>query len=248
MAEGGLQSVSRAFAVLDAVAADGGESGVTSIAVRTGLADSTVHRLLGTLVELGCLRRLPTRRYVLAPRLVRLGAAAAQGIGARAVPLLRRLVGALGESANLAVLSGDQAEYVAQAPSAHAMRLFTEVGRAVDLHSTGVGKAMLSALPEETARAIIARTGLPPRTEHTVTDADELLGQLSAARAAGYCLDEEEQELGVRCVAVPVPVSDGVVFAVSVSGPIQRMPDELVERAIPLLRDAAAQIVTLVAE
>lgn len=248
MPAGGLQSVSRAFAILDAVAADGGESGVTSVAARTGLAESTVHRMLASLVELGCLRRLPSRRYVLASRLVRLGGAAARGIGSQAAPILRRLVDALGESANLAVLSGDQAEYVAQAPSAHAMRLFTEVGRTVDLHCTGVGKAMLAALPDETARAIIDRSGLPARTVHTITDADVLLLQLSAAREVEYCLDEQERELGVRCVAVPIPVSEAVVFAVSVSGPVQRMSPELVDRAIPLLRDAAVEIGSLIGE
>jgi len=246
MSEGGLQSVNRAFAVLDAVAADGGESGVTSIAARTGLAESTVHRMLATLVELGCLRRLPSRRYALAPRLVRLGAAAARGMGSEAMPVLRRLVDALGESANLAVLSGSQAEYVAQAPSAHTMRLFTEVGRKVDLHCTGVGKAMLSTLSDDAVRTIAARTGLAPRTSYTVTDVDDLLAQLDEARRVGFAMDEQEQELGVRCVAVPIALSGDIVFAVSVSGPTQRMSAELIERAVPRLRAAAAEIATLV--
>ena len=246
MSEGGLQSVNRAFAVLDAVADDGGESGVSSVAARTGLAESTVHRMLATLVELGCLRRLPSRRYALAPRLVRLGAAAARGMGSEAMPVLRRLVEALGESANLAVLSGSQAEYVAQAPSAHTMRLFTEVGRKVDLHCTGVGKAMLSTLSDDAVRTIAARTGLAPRTSYTVTDVDDLLAQLDEARRVGFALDEQEQELGVRCVAVPIALSGDVVFAVSVSGPTQRMSAELIERAVPLLTDAAAEIATLV--
>jgi len=162
------------------------------------------------------------------------------------MPVLRRLVDALGESANLAVLSGSQAEYVAQAPSAHTMRLFTEVGRKVDLHCTGVGKAMLSTLSDEAVRAIAARTGLAPRTSYTVTDVDDLLAQLDEARRVGFALDEQEQELGVRCVAVPIALSGDVVFAVSVSGPTQRMSAELIERAVPLLTDAAAEIATLV--
>ncbi len=248
MSDGGIQSVRRAFAVLDAVAASGGQAGITALAAETGLAESTVHRMATSLVELGCLRRLPDRRYALASRLVRLGAAATKGIGHQAEPTLRALVDALGESANLATLAGDKAEYIAQAPSRHSMRMFTEVGRKVDLHCTGVGKAILSALPDDGVERIVDQTGLPARTAHSITDKPRLLEELARAREAGYCLDEEEQELGVRCVAMPIRISDFAILAVSVSGPTLRMNDELVSRAVPLLRDAARQIGALVQE
>lgn len=243
--DGGLQSVVRAFAVLDAVAAAGGQAGITVIAGATGLAESTVHRIAATLVGLGALRRLPDRRYALAARLVRLGADAASVVAAEAAPVLARLVAALGETANLATLSGDQAEYVAQAPSPHMMRTFTEVGRKVDLHCTGVGKAILSALPGDRVEAILDRTGMARRTAFSIVDRSVLRTELDAARRRGWCLDEEEQELGIRCIAMPLPVAGPVYYAVSVSGPLPRMTDELIERAAPLLADAAREIAGL---
>jgi len=243
--EGGLQSVVRAFSVLDAVASAGGQAGISTIAAATGLAESTVHRMAATLVDLGALRRLPDRRYGLAARLVRLGAAAASVVAGEAGPILARLVAALGESANLATLSGDQAEYVAQAPSPHTMRTFTEVGRRVDLHCTGVGKALLSALPDERVDAILERTGMARRTAHSVVDPSALRAELDQARARGWCIDEEEQELGVRCIAMPIPVDGPVYYAVSVSGPLPRMTDALLERAAALLADAAREIAGL---
>jgi IclR family transcriptional regulator, acetate operon repressor len=88
----------------------------------------------------------------------------------------------------------------------------------VAAHSTGVGKAMLAGLPGPEVRALATRTGLVPVTEHTVTGVDELLERLDAVRVRGFALDEEEQELGVRCVAVAVP-GEGPLLAVSVSGP-----------------------------
>ena len=243
--EGGLQSVVRAFAVLDAVSAAGGQAGISAIAATTGLAESTVHRMAATLVDLGALRRLPDRRYALAARLVRLGASAASVVAGDAGPVLARLVAELGESANLATLSGEQAEYVAQAPSPHTMRTFTEVGRRVDLHCTGVGKAILSALPDERVDAILDRSGLPRRTVHSIVDRAALRAELTEARARGWCIDEEEQEVGVRCIAMPIPVNGPVYYAVSVSGPLPRMTDALLERAAALLADAAREIAGL---
>ncbi|OJX67084.1 MAG: hypothetical protein BGO95_10160 [Micrococcales bacterium 73-13] len=244
--DGGLQSVRRAFAILDAVAAGGDAgTGVTAIAAATGLAESTAHRIAATLVSLGALRRLPDRRYALASRLIWLGAAAASASIDRAVPVLTRLVETLGESANLAVLSGDRAEYVAQIPSPHSMRMFTEVGRRAELNCTGVGKAMLSALPDDRIEAIIARTGLPQKTEHSISEPDALWAEIAAARARGWVLDEQEQELGMRCIAAPIAGPAGDVYAVSVSGPLTRITDALIERAVPLLTGAAEEIAGL---
>lgn len=241
-----VQSVARTFAVLDALAdatAASPSAGLTTIAETAGLAESTTHRLLATLVGLGVVRRLPDRGgYALGVRLVRLGAAATPALSAAMRPILEDLVDEIGESANLAMLVGDQAEYVAQAPSRHAMRMFTEVGRRVDLHCTGVGKAMLSTLSAERAAELVARASLPARTTHTLTDRRALLDAVALTRERGWCLDEQEQELGVRCVAVPIPQTDARSYAVSVSGPLTRMSDDLVARAVPALQASAARI------
>ncbi|CAN5396313.1 allantoin degradation transcriptional regulator AllR [soil metagenome] len=236
---GGVQSLHRSLDLLEIVAAGGGHMAIGEIAAASDIPLPTIHRLLRTLVERGYMRQLPNRRYALGFRLVNLGTAANGMVGANAEPILAELVAALGETANLAMLSGDHAEYVAQVPSRHAMRMFTEVGRRVELHCTGVGKALLSQLNAEQVAAIVARVGLPAYTDHTITTAPALSEALSQIRGRSYAIDQEEQELGVRCVAVPVPSSR---MAVSVSGPLSRMTDDVVARAVPLLQAAAARL------
>src|SRR5574340_1135244 len=158
---GGVQSVERAFDVLEIMATAGGSIGLSELAEAAGLPLPTIHRLTRTLVARGSVRQLPSRRYALGQKMIRLGESATQLIGAWSRPHLAELVKATGETANMAVLDGTAAVYVAQVPSEHAMRMFTEVGRRVYLHCTGVGKALLSQLPDETVRNLLGRTGMP---------------------------------------------------------------------------------------
>ena len=239
---GGVQSVQRAFDLLEIVVAGGGEMAIGEISTASGLPLPTIHRLLRTLVERGYMRQLPSRRYALGFRLVPLGVAANAMVGDAAREVLHSLVDELGETANLAVLSGDHAEYVAQVPSRHAMRMFTEVGRRVELHCTGVGKALLAQLDEAQVAGIVGRVGLPAYTEHTISTEAALRDELAAIRGRGHALDEQEQELGVRCVAVPIATGPASWMAVSVSGPLTRMSDDVVGRAVPLLETAAQRL------
>ena len=134
----GVQSVERAFELLEIMASAGGSMALGELATRAELPQPTIHRLVRTLLVMGYVRRLENRRYALGPKLIRLGESAAQLIGAWSRPHLTELVERTGESANMAVLDNDMAVYVAQVPSPHAMRMFTEVGRRVHLHCTGV--------------------------------------------------------------------------------------------------------------
>src|SRR5471030_3156075 len=113
------------------------------------------------------------------------------------------------------------------------MRMFTEVGRRVLPHCTGVGKALLSALSDDQVRAILARTGMPAQTEHTITSPDALVAELALVRERGYAIDDAEQEPGVRCVAVPVPSRLPGNAAISVSGPSSRVTTERVAQIVP---------------
>ena len=220
--------MARALDLIDLVAA-GGPSTVSELAVASGIPAPTTHRLLRTMVECGYARQLRDRRYALGFRLVSLGLAANAQVGASAHDVLADLVEELGETANLAVLSGNRAEYVAQVPSRHAMRMFIEVGRRVELHCTGVGKALLAQLDDRAVSVIVARSGMPRHTAKTVSTQARLLAELADIRRDGYATDDEEQEAGVRCVAVPV--SD--TMAVSISGPVTRLTPAVVERSSP---------------
>jgi IclR family acetate operon transcriptional repressor len=235
---GGIQSVVRAMTTLETIASQGGVLGVSQIAARSGLSVPTVHRIVRTLVDLGYLRQEPSRLYALGPRLLLLADSSSATMRSTAQRHLSRLVDELGETANLAVLDGSQVAYVAQVPSRHAMRMFTEVGKRVMPHCTAVGKALLLATPPDEVRVLLQRNGMPRRTDMTITDPDAFLEHLSAAAREGYALDDGEQEIGVRCVAVPVPDAP-VRLALSISGPAPRMTPELVQRAVPLLTQVA---------
>ncbi len=230
----------RALDVLEALAAAGGTASLGDLAAACGLPAPTLHRLAGTLVDRGYLRQLPDRRYSLGSRLVPLGADAHALLGERALPVLRALAELTGESANLAVLTQGRAEYVAQVPGRHTMRTFTEVGNRVALHCTGVGKALLAAVPPAQAGQLIGAAPLAAQTAGTITDPAALQAEIALIRDRGYALDEGEMEIGVRCVAVGLP--GAAPMAVSVSGPMVRMTDDLITAAVSALRSAAEQL------
>jgi IclR family acetate operon transcriptional repressor len=235
---GGVQSLNRAFALLEHMAAAGGDVALSELATRSGLPLPTIHRIMRTLVGSGYVRQLPSRRYALGPRLIGLGDAASRMLGEWARPHLAELVDQVGETANMAVLDGDTVVYVAQVPSRHSMRMFTEVGRRVPVHCTGVGKALLAQLPPARVQAVLDRAGMAAQTPHTITDPDRLARELDRIRHQGFAVDDAEQELGVRCVAVAVPGGPSMT-ALSVSGPESRVTWAAVERIAPLLRRAA---------
>ncbi|MFB9777530.1 IclR family transcriptional regulator [Brevibacterium otitidis] len=238
---GGVQSVARAFELLERITDAGGEVSISHLAETTPMPLPTIHRLLQTLMSLGYVRQLPSRHYALGPALIRFGEAASQQLGAWARPRLAELGEQLRETVNMAVLDGDMATYVAQVPAAHAMRMFTEIGRSVHTHASGVGKALLSQLDDAAAEAIVTRAGMPTPTAATIAAPEALLAELATVRSRGYAVDDGEQEVGVRCFAVPVPGLPSPT-AISVSGPVTRVDERFRERAVPALTETARRI------
>jgi len=237
----GVQSLDRALELLEHLADAGGSMRLAELEAKSGLPLPTVHRLVRSLAHNGYVRQEPSRRYALGPRLIRLGELAGRALGSWAVPYLTELVDEIGETANMAVLEGDAVVYVAHVPSAHSMRMFTEVGRRVPAHCTGVGKALLSQLRDEEVRALLRRTGMPAQTPRTHTDPSALLSELGEVREQGWAVDDAEQELGVRCVAVPLEGTPALA-ALSVSGPSGRITAGRVAGIAPVLQAAAVRL------
>jgi IclR family transcriptional regulator, acetate operon repressor len=237
---GGVQSVRRAFELLELLA-ENGPVGLSGLAVESGLPLTTIHRLVGTLVGLGYVREGSPKQYVLGPRMIHLGERSTRSLASWATPHLTSLVDDLGETANLAMLDGDEIVYVAQAPSRHSMRMFTEVGRRVRPHCTAVGKALLAQLTDEQVEAVVRRSGMPVLTPNTITEPDRLIAEIVTVRRQGYAIDNGEQEVGVCCVAVALS-DTGAPIAISVSGPAPRMTADFVRRAVPALNRTAAAL------
>ena len=218
-----VQSVDRALLLLEVLAQGGGRLPISELSARSGLSLGTAHRLLASLAARGYVRQDADRRYALGTALLPLGDAATRLLGSWALPYLCQLAERCGETANLAVLEDDHVIYVAQAPGRHRMRMFTEVGRRVLPHSTAVGKVLLAWQDPDHVRRVLARLGLPGRTPHTLTTLAEVREELALVRRRGWAVDDEEEEVGVRCMAVPVGPGEQAVAAVSVSAPASRL-------------------------
>jgi IclR family acetate operon transcriptional repressor len=245
-----VQSVDRALLLLELLAQGGGRLPITELAGRSGLSLGTVHRLLATLVARGWVRQDSDRRYALGTALLPLGDAATRLLSSWAAPFLALLAERTGETSNLAVLEDDHVIYVAQAPGRHRMRMFTEVGRRVLPHSTAVGKVLLAWHDEEHVRRVVNRLGLPARTPRTLTSPAAFAAELAAVRQRGWAVDDEEEEPGVRCLAVPVGPGAVAVAAVSVSAPASRLEPgsaEVVAVLLEIAEELAASLASAVA-
>jgi IclR family transcriptional regulator, acetate operon repressor len=240
----GVQSVERALELLETLAESGGARGVSELGRATGLPVATIHRLLVTMAARGYVRQEPaSHKYTLGSHLIKLGEVAIRQFARFAQPYLAELMEVSGETANLAVLEDGQVAYVAQAPSRHhRVRMFTEVGRRVLPHTSGVGKVVLAFRPRAEVEALLRRTGLPRRTPRTITDLDRFLAELDQVARQGYAIDSGEEEVGVRCLAVPVFGIGDSAAAMSVSAPEGRLEAGDIERILPEMRRISAAL------
>jgi IclR family acetate operon transcriptional repressor len=236
----GVQSVERALKLIEETV--GSEQGLTlkALAALAGLPGATTHRLAQTLIARGYLRLDQAKKLRPGSRLFQIGAEAGRQMLTLARPFLRRLVEASGETANLAVLEEPFAVYVAQVPSESSVRMFVEVGRRVDTSTTAVGKVLLAHHPRQVVERILAGTELARWTPQSITDRNAFLLELERVASQGYAIDNEEHELGVRCVSVPVSGAFGeTVSAISVSGPASRMTLARCAEIVPVLQEVA---------
>jgi IclR family acetate operon transcriptional repressor len=204
------------------------------IADRFQKPESTVHDHLKTLTDAGYLVR-DGRIFRVGIKFLSMGghARSRKKLFQVAESELRELATETGEHANLMTEEGGRGIFLYKHKGIQSVQLDTYEGMVVDLHTTAMGKAILAEYPEATRDAIIAEHGLEPVTENTITDRDELEAGLAEIRERGYAIDDEERVGGVRCIAAPITTADGVVGAVSVSGPKRRMNGERFEETIP---------------
>jgi DNA-binding IclR family transcriptional regulator len=241
-----VRALERALDIVDAFSLAEPELTLTAIAARVGLAKSTATRLLAVLEERGWLERsAETDRYRIGVRAFEVGNIYIQTttLEGEARPILRDLAAACGQTANLGVLRGGEVVHIAVVAPDRPIRFTTAIGQREPAHSTGLGKALLAALPLDELDRVIARQPLAARTERTITDPAALAAHLAAVRAQGYALDDEEDYDGLRCVAAPVRDARGaIVAAISVSGLAGELDDAALPRYIAAVRRAAGEV------
>jgi IclR family KDG regulon transcriptional repressor len=240
-----IQSVGRAFAILEQFSQDERELGVTVIAQRVGLHKSTCFGLLYTLQEMGYIQQNPeTGRYSLGLKIFELGQAYLEGQDLRqlANPYLRRLVEQTQETVHLVVLEGHRAVYIDKVEGTHAMTISSRIGQRAKMHCTGVGKALLAHMYENDISFVLSHE-LEKFTDNTIIDPENLREHLSGIRRAGYAIDDEEIEIGLRCVAAPIFNSHNQAFAaISMSGPSGRITRERLGELSKLVCGTAREI------
>ncbi len=228
--ENTVKSVRRALQIIEIVSTKKDGLGVTEIAKQMDINKSSVYRILTTLAQYGYIEQHPeTERYKLGYKFLELSSKLLDSIDLRqeAKPYLRELEKETNEVIHLVVYDQGEVIYIEKLEGTETLRMHSKVGKRAPMHCTAVGKAILAHLPPAVAAEIIDRKGLPKHTDWTITDREAFFRELETVRQNGYALDLEENEYGIRCVAVPIfDYTGGVVAAISVSGPTIRMTDD----------------------
>ncbi|GIG62185.1 IclR family transcriptional regulator [Longispora fulva] len=235
-------AIAKAVAVLEALAS---HRRVSQLARATNLPVSTVHRILQEFVALGWVRDGDEHEYLLGPAVLRLAGRAGDDsdLARAARPALHALCEQSGYTVHFGVRQGDEAVYVDKLDGRGAYGMRSRVGATFPLHSTAIGKAILAALPDREMRAIISRTGLPPRTPRTIATIPSLVAHLSTIRVRRWSFDDEENVARIRCVAAVVVDHRNVpVGAVSVSGLVFDMERDQACRVAPHVVRAAHEV------
>ena len=229
---GATQSIARCFAVLERVAAMPEGGLLREVAAGVNLPKSTVHRLLGDLIALKYVRQEGEGgKYRLTARMFEVGSTSVGRMDfvSLARPFLDHLANELEETIHLVVRDGADVVYVYKAEAGH-LRLSSRLGLRVPMYCTGVGKAILATLPGAEVEGLLSTMELRPITDKTIRSVAEMYEQLKQTRTRGWAVDDEENELGIRCVAVALPGHGGEAeVAFSISGPAARMSDARME-------------------
>lgn len=231
-----VQSIERASIILDVLSEYPQGLSLGHISGKTGLNKGTVHRLLSSLAFLDFARQdTETKKYSLGFKLLELGNRLLSQIDLRteARPFLMELAERTKETVHLVIIDRFEVLYVDKVePYAQptGLGMVSKLGLRIPAHCSAVGKVLLAALPEEKVKDMAGKRGLAGRTKHTITDPVKLLKHLKLVKKNGYALDDEENEIGVRCVGAPVRDQRGeVVAAISVSVPAIRIETRVLE-------------------
>lgn len=186
------------------------------------LNEATLYRILNSLKELGYVRQHEQdSRYQLTLKIAGISSQVLDNVQLRQIahPFLKHLTSITNETTHLAILDGFEFIYIDKVDNTQAMRMRSRVGQRGNLYCTAVGKSFLAFSKEDELPKIIDRLDFTPITEHTITDPDQFKKQLSEIREKGYAIDDEENEIGIRCIGAPIFDHTGeLAGALSISG------------------------------
>lgn len=239
-----VQSLERGLAVIRAFDSEHQDLTLSDVARATGLTRAAARRFLLTLADLGYVRT-DGRMFALRPRVLELGYAYLSSLGLPevALPHMEALVARVHESSSLCVLDGDEIAYVARVPTRRIMTVAITVGTRFPAYATSMGRVLLAGLSPKDLDAHLSGAELTALTDKTITSPDKLRTVLTRVSSQGFALVDQELEIGLRSVAVPIRVRERVVAALNVSMHISRGSSEAARRELlPPLRETADAI------
>jgi IclR family KDG regulon transcriptional repressor len=241
-----IASVQHALQILDLFNGTCSELGNVEIAKALNMDPSTVAGLVYTLKLNKYLdQNLTNRKYRLGLKLVERASTLLRHIDLRkiATPYLEELLKWSSESVNLGIRDQYEVVYIERLFGDHALGVRSELGKRAPLHSTALGKAILAHMDINEARVILANYEFVPVTRYTITDQKQFQSEMEHIRDYGFAIDEQENEIGGRCIAAPIYNNDGdVIAAVSISVPIQRLPNGKIAAYGEKIKAAALEI------
>ena len=241
-----VPALDRALSALEMLASSKHGLTLPEISAALKVPKSSAHSLLLTLERRGYLHRnVKTNRYLFGLQLFSLANMALAGIELRekAAPFLRALMGRSRLTAHLAVLDHNEAVLVDKAEPPGIFKLATWLGKRMELHCTGLGKAMLAHFAESELEQVIRQRGLPRHNDNTIASAKRLKDELAKVRRNGYAIDDEEDEIGYRCIGAAIFDAAGrVLGSVSVSGDVEHVGPELLPQLAEQVKQCAGSI------
>jgi len=242
---GSIQALDRGLALLQLIAEADGLT-LTDLAQRSGLAPSTVHRLLFTLeAHRFAMHDEERGLWLIGVDAFKTGTAFLRNrrLAGMGREVMRELMEQTGETINLGIEDNGEVVFISQIESHNTLRAFFRAGTRSLMHASGVGKALLAGFPEARVKQILYAKGLQRFTDKTRVDPTELFAELTESRERGWAIDDEERTPGMRCIAAPIYNELGeTIAAVSISGPTVRLTSQRLGEFGPLVMRAADQI------
>jgi len=238
-------TVAKAFSIIE-ILASCAEAGIslTELSTALDMPKSTAHRYLATLLELRLAERNGVDRFRLGTKVIELAGSflASSDLRKESEATLEEMAEKSGETTHLAVPSGAEVVYIAKVESRHTLGMFSHIGARLPMHCTALGKSILAFSGVERLREVLSEPP-KPRTPNTITSEQALRQELDRIRSQGFAIDNEENEVGIRCVGAPIIDYTGrAIAAMSISGPSDRMDRERCMQWGPLLREATMKI------
>lgn len=240
-----VQSIDRALDIIEVLSDESEGLGVTEIANRIGLHKSTAHRIITTMTNRGYLNKNESGNYQIGLKLIEAVSCYINSLELQteARPYIAKITGELGLTSHLGVLDGDQVVYIEKMDVFSNVRMYSQIGLHVHAYSCSLGKCLLSNYSAEDLRKIMANCSFTRFTNKTICSIEDLMSDLELVRKRGWAIDDEESEVGHRCIGAPIYDYRGdIIAAISASGPTTVFTPDRIDQVSSYVKAQAMEI------